>query len=133
MLKRISLIGLCFIVFFTALYAEELVLKVKTGKKEQVLNENTFNSLSKEKFEIKGNKDAFLTFNQLSEHYKLKTVKSVEIKTSEGMQLIIKQKEFNNAGLVLTQEKKHRYYRIVVKGDSFRNRWLKNVTQIEFK
>ncbi len=133
MLRRISLVVICFLSLLLSLSAEETAFTLKNGKKEQIVNVKTFNELSKETFEIKGKNEKFVSFNQMALYLKTKSAKSVEIKSSEGMKIAIKSKEFNQAGLIFVQEKKNAFFRVVIKGDTFRNRWLKNVVQVEFQ
>ncbi|MDD3502025.1 MAG: hypothetical protein PHE19_06340, partial [Candidatus Cloacimonetes bacterium] len=73
------------------------------------------------------------SYSQFTELLKLDNVETVIIKSSEGMSLMMKNRDFAKAGLIIAHERKKTYFRVVVKDDSFRNRWIKNVTSIEFK
>lgn len=122
------LISLCFFI-----WAKDEEIRVVFNKKMQNINIQSLMESQKEEFELKNEKYPFVSINAMMNHMKIKKVETATIQSREGMSIMIKKKEFDQAGLILVQDKKQTYYRLVIKGDSFRNRWIKFINQIEFK
>ncbi len=122
------LISLCFFI-----WAKDEEIRIVFNKKMQNINIQSLMGSQKEEFELKNEKYPFVSINAMMNHMKLKKVETATIQSREGMSIMIKKKEFDQAGLILVQDKKQTYYRLVIKGDSFRNRWIKYINQIEFK
>lgn len=132
MWKKISVL-LLLLIFTFLVWANDDEVRVVFNKKMQNINLHNLMNLQKEEFELKNEKHPFISLNTLMNHMKLRKVDSAIVQSREGMSIIIKKKEFDQAGLILVQDKKQTYYRLVIKGDSFRNRWIKYISQIEFK
>jgi len=131
---RNRIIGLVLIIFIAGfLMAESNKIQIKINKTVKILTEEEFLKQSKETFEMKGEKSAFLDFFTLSRLYKIKKCSFAELQSIEGMRVSISYKEFSKAGLVLVKDGKESYFRVVIKDDSFHNRWLKYIEKIEFK
>lgn len=115
------------------IWAKDEEIRVVFNKKMQNINIQSLMESQKEEFELKNEKYPFVSINAMMNHMKIKKVETATIQSREGMSIMIKKKEFDQAGLILVQDKKQTYYRLVIKGDSFRNRWIKFINQIEFK
>ncbi|MCB5250963.1 MAG: hypothetical protein LHW49_07360 [Candidatus Cloacimonetes bacterium] len=133
MLKRISISIVLLSFLSLSLFAANLSLRVIGNGVDKTISEKEFLEMSKESFKLKKKNEPFVSYSQFTELLKLDNVETVSIKSSEGMSLMMKKRDFAKAGLIIAHERKKTYFRVVVKDDSFRNRWIKNVASIEFK
>lgn len=118
---------------FSLLCAEDLNIDVTINSVHKTLTHAQYLQNSTQKFELKNEMYPLLSFTQLCKLYKVKKCTAIECSSKEGMKVSVAVKEFTKSGILLFNDKKESYYRLVIKDDVYKTRWIKYITKIEFK